>query len=172
MKKIFMILCMALMSVGAFAEKDDVNVGVSGHYNADSDYSQIGVGAKVQWECLKNIRLEGNAAYFFEKDGCEEIFAGVDAQYLIRLNKKGFNIYPMVGAGYRNSKDYTHINYHYENGVGTTTGSEREWDGSFNLDLGAGIEFPISDRLKINTDCRYFYLDDYPVISVGISLKL
>jgi len=164
MKKLFMILCMTLMSVGAFAEEGDVWVGVEGNYTLNHA-NNVGIGGKVQWECLKNVRLESNAVYFFKKDDHQFLDAQVNAHYLINLGKEDFNVYPVAGCVFRTEKFYYPANP--KTGAAETT----DKGNAFGMILGAGIEYPITSSVKLNTECRYIYLD-YCTISVGLSVKL
>lgn len=168
MKKLLMIMCLALMSVGAFAEKGDWNIGVDARYYLDSDYKNFGVGAKFQWECLQNFRLETDLAHMFEKDGYQTYEAEVNLQYLLRIGHSGFAVYPIVGAKYRYGRYYTH--FHYNNGE-LVSQSDPKWSGDINCQFGGGLEFPISEKVKINADCKYFAYDDAPEVSVGVAVK-
>jgi len=160
MKRIILMMCVALMSVGAFAEKNDAWVGVEGRYNLDS-HKNVGIGGKVQWECLKNIRLGASAVYYMKKNDYQNFDAQLSAQYLINLGKENFNFYPMAGGAYRYEK------YDYTSGNTVKTDD----NNAFDVLVGAGIEYPISDNVKINAECIYYYLDNFTV-GVGISVKL
>ena len=68
MKKLFLTLCVALFSVGAFAqEKGDMAVGASFNYNTDA--SMVGIGARYQYFIIDNLRCDAEFAYYLKKDG-------------------------------------------------------------------------------------------------------
>ena len=72
MKKLFLTLCVALFSVGAFAqEKGDMVVGGSLNFNTDA--SMIGVGPKFQYFIIDNLCGEAEAVYYFKKDGNTDV---------------------------------------------------------------------------------------------------
>ncbi len=164
MKKYFMILCVALMSVNAFAQKGSLWAGVDGKYSLN-DEKNVGIGGKLQWQCLDHLRLEANAAYFLEKNDFQFIDTQLKAQFLINLGKENFNFYPMAGGVFRHEqRDYVSQN-------GISGNNKSETDDVFNIVVGAGIEFPLSQRLKLNVECNYIYLD-YTTLSLGLALRL
>jgi len=170
MKKIFMIMCVALMSVTAFAQKGSVWVGGDLRYCLD-DYKNMGIDAKAQWQCLKFLRLEGNVGYLFEKDDYERLDAQVNAHLLINLGKDGLNIYPIGGFIFGHEKSTVQ----HSRTISGTDQSEwyysKDTDDAFDMLLGAGFEVPISNRVKINAEYKYLYLDTSE-ISVGIAVRL
>ncbi len=175
MKKIFIIMCMALMSVSTFAQKGSVWAGVEGRYNLtpDFDYSNFGVGAKMQWECLDHIRLEPAVGYFFKKDNYEALMAEINAHVLIKLNKNNFNIYPIVGGALIHAyKAESFRTKTMEDGTQKTEDYDFKWKDYIQVQVGAGLDYPINDRLKLNAECKYVYFADYPTISVGLCVKL
>ena len=65
MKKLFLMLCVALVSVGAFAQKGEQRVGLNLNYG--TEVANVGLGAKYQYGLTDAIRLEGGFDYFFKR---------------------------------------------------------------------------------------------------------
>ena len=99
MKKLFLMLCVALVSVGAFAQKGEQRVGLNLNYG--TEISNVGLGAKYQYGITDAIRIEGSLDYFFKKDGASMWDINVNAHYLFPFAEK-FAVYPLVGLTYTN----------------------------------------------------------------------
>ena len=64
MKKYFLIIFAALISLGASAQKGEQNIGA--HVLFGTDMSNFGIGAKYQYNVTNAIRLEGVADYYLK----------------------------------------------------------------------------------------------------------
>lgn len=158
MKKFLMAACMMLMSVAAFAQQGETAVGVNLNYGMHSDYKNFGLGAKVQYEFIDNVRAEAAFNYFFKKDNLSQWEVDLNVHYLFPIG--GVKIYPLAGLSLLNSK----VSY---KGFSSS-------DSDFGLNLGGGVEFPIAEKLKANAEVKYQIVNDFdrPVISVGVAYSL
>lgn len=158
MKKLLMIACMMLMGTAAFAQQGSTWVGVNANYGMHSDYKNFGVGAKVQYEFIDNVRAEASGNYFFKKDYCTMWDVNLNVHYLIPVG--GCKIYPLAGLTLLGSKVEI---------LGVSAS-----DSDFGANLGAGVEFPLSDAIKLNIEGKYQIVKDWnrPVISAGVSFAL
>ena len=142
MKKIMMIAAMMLLSVGAFAQGKfavGANAGVALY---GDDYNPFGVGAKLQYEFVESFRAEVAYNYWFAKEEAG-VKAGVmdidlNLHYLIPVSE-GLNVYPIVGA-----------NLAFTHGDGDS-------ESIFGFQGGFGIEYYLSDNVKLNLDAKYQY---------------
>lgn len=158
MKKLLMIAFMALVSTTMFAQKGSTWLGVNVNYGLHSDYKNLGAGVKAQYEFIDNVRAEASANYFFKKDYCTMWDVNLNAHYLIPVG--GLTVYPLAGV--------------------TLLGSEVEVfgvkasDSNLGLNVGAGLEFPITEGIKLNVEAKYQIVKDWdrPVISAGIAFAL
>ena len=150
-----MIAVMMLVSTAMFAEKGDTWVGVNANYGMHSDYKNFGVGVKAQWEFMDNIRLEPSFNYYFKKDYLSMYDLNLNVQYLIPVG--GVKIYPLAGVTLLGEK----VSY----------GGFSSSNSDIGLNLGAGVEFPLTDVLKLNIEGKYQIVKDWnrPVISVGVA---
>lgn len=81
MKKFFLMLCVALLSVGAFAQvKGDKSVGLNLSYG--TEISNLGIGVKGQYNFTDAIRGEASFDYFLKKDGLKMWDININAHYL------------------------------------------------------------------------------------------
>ena len=155
MKKLLMIAFMALMSTTMFAQAGTTYIGANVNYGLHSDYKNFGIGAKVQWEFVDNLRADISGNYFFKKDYLTQWDGNLNLHYLFHVG--GATIYPLAGL--------------------TLLGSKVEGfdgDSDFGANLGGGVEFMIGDGLKLNFEAKYQIVDhwDRPVISAGIAFPL
>ena len=142
MKKIMMIAAMMLLSVGAFAQGKfavGANAGIALY---GDDYNPFGVGAKLQYEFVESFRAEVAYNYWFAKEEAG-VKAGVmdidlNLHYLIPVSE-GLNVYPIVGA-----------NLAFTHGDGDS-------ESIFGFQGGFGIEYYLSDNVKLNLDAKYQY---------------
>ena len=64
MKKLMLIGCMLLASVAMFAQKGTMGVGLNLNYGLHSDFKNLGVGAKYQYEFIDHLRGEASFNYY------------------------------------------------------------------------------------------------------------
>ncbi len=146
MKKLMMIAALMLMSIGAFAQGKfavGANAGIAAYGNS---YNPFGIGAKLQYEFVESFRAELGYNYWFPKttsvlgvdykSGMMDI--DLNLEYLIPIID-GLYVYPLVGAN-----------------LGMTHG-----DGSsesiIGFQGGAGIEYYVAEKVKVNLDVKYQY---------------
>ena len=69
MKKILMTICLMLSGMSMMAEQGETWVGVNVmNVGMNSNYVNLGFGAKGQYEFLTNLRAEASFNYFLKKD--------------------------------------------------------------------------------------------------------
>ena len=160
MKKIMMIAAMMLLSVGAFAQGKfavGANAGVALY---GDDYNPFGVGAKLQYGFDGGFRTELAYNYWFAKEEAG-VKAGVmdidlNLHYLIPVSE-GLNVYPIVGA-----------NLAFTHGDGDS-------ESIFGFQGGFGIEYYLSDNVKLNLDAKYQYNKktvDYDIMGYKTSIDM
>ena len=170
MKKLFLTLCVALFSVGAFAqEKGDMAVGGSLNFNTKS--SMFGIGARYQYFIIDKLRADGEFAYYFKKDGVSMFTVLASANYLFNVADK-INVYPIAGLGFghssASSEDYSVTyegqTYNFSSGGASTT--------DFIGQIGAGAQYDFSDKIAGNFDAKVqFGSGTAFVLAAGIIYK-
>lgn len=152
MKKIFITMCVALVSVCAFAQKGEKAVGVNLSYG--TEISNIGIGVKGQYNFTDAIRGEVSFDYFLEKDYLKMWDINVNAHYLFNVAEK-IKVYPLVGLTYTNWSAFS------------------ESSGKFGANLGGGAQYDINEKLSLNLDIKYQLISDFnqAVFGVGATYK-
>ncbi len=179
MKKLFLTMCIALVSVGAFAQKGEKAVGVNLSYG--TEISNLGIGVKGQYGLTDAIRLEAGFDYFLEKDYLSMWDINVNAHYLFSVADK-IKVYPLVGLTYTNWKadlkgatqdfwggeyDEDISDYYDEEGGGSAS------EGKFGVNLGGGVLYDINDKWAVNFEIKYQLISDMnqAVFGLGIAYK-
>lgn len=151
MKKFFILICMTLISASSFAQKGKMDVGLHANYMLDSP-NNIGVGANIGYELIDNLRGVAEFNYFFKKDYVSYWNLEANVEYLFRLADNKLIIYPLAGLDF--------------------LGASVEGGGSsskLGLNLGAGIEFPLSDKLALKAEYNYKTQGDgWSLLKLGV----
>jgi len=168
LKSMIIAIAAVTMSVAVNAqEKGDMAVGGNLVFGSGDSYSNMGVGAKFQYNVTKPIRLEGSFTYFFEKDLASMWDLSVNAHYLFPVANQ-INVYPLAGVGILGTKvNIPTIDLDdwgiYGGGSASTS------EVCFNV--GGGIDFKITDKLILNAEVKYKIASDWNrlLLSAGIA---
>ena len=160
MKKYFLIIFAALISLGASAQKGEQNIGA--HVLFGTDMSNFGIGAKYQYNVTNAIRLEGVADYYLKTDHFSMFDVNINGHYLFHFNK--FTVYPFIGI------NYTHWNWDFDDEPGIEGGG----DGSIGFNIGGGAQYNLTDRLRIGAEIKYQTISglNTAIIGVGVTYSL
>lgn len=153
MKKLVIAVVALLMSISAFAQQGDKAIGVNLVYG--SEIKNIGLGIKGQYFFLDNVRGEASFNYFMKKDGIKWWELNANAHYM--LGNESMWFYPLAGFNLANLK-------------ADVPGSDSS--SKLGLNLGAGIQFPVSEMLDFTAEAKYVISDaDQFVIGIGLLYK-
>lgn len=181
MKKLFLAMCVALLSMSAQAqEKGDVAIGLRSGVNItkikvtgiEESVTNFGIGAFGQYSLSDHWRLELEGIYHPMKNHVSDLTLGLNVHYLFNLSD-AIKIYPTVGyaLAFVHSEDYT---------ISTTKGgatqsishdSENDTDGG--IQLGAGIQFNLNSNWFVAGEYKYQpgILGDGHVVMASIGYK-
>ncbi|MBQ6166732.1 MAG: porin family protein [Muribaculaceae bacterium] len=156
MKKIFTLVCALMLGIGvsqAQVGQGETAVGVNLVYG--SEIESLGLGARFQYGIIDHLRGEVGFNYFFEHKHTSWWDVNINAHYLVNLFNENFFIYPLAGLNYTMAK--------FE-------GVEKNHIG---LNLGAGVEYEISDHWGVNLEYRHTIIRkvDQGVIGLGLNYK-
>ena len=160
-----MTLCVALITLGASAQKGEQNVGAHVLYGTDA--SNIGLGVKYQNNITDAIRLEAVGDYYLKTDGFSMFDVNVNGHYLFPLSDK-VTVYPLVGINYTSWKQESFISYGEEHG-----GLDIK-DSSIGLNIGGGIQYKLTDKIRIGAELKYQTISgaSTAVIGAGVTFTL
>jgi outer membrane protein X len=170
MKKILMTICLMLSGMSMMAEQGETWVGVNVmNVGMNSNYVNLGFGAKGQYEFLTNLRTEASFNYFLKKDYHTMWDVNLNIHYLLHFGQ--LTAYPLVGGGLM---DRTYEDTYLPLYDSTISG-EIFSDRYLGANVGAGVEYPVNEWLKVNAEgkCQFVqHHDPRPVVSVGVAFKL
>ena len=180
MKKLMMLFCVALMSVGASAQEyyeeeyegaqaGDWAIGLELGMGFGDSYVNFGLMPKVQYYVTDAFRPEVSFDYFIQKDHLSVWDININLHYLFHM-KSGIYIYPILGATFQ----HTHTTDIPEIKDGILTGkTTTENEGRFGLNAGAGMQYDITPNLYCNLEMRYQYVKDFGrgILQIGIGYR-
>lgn len=159
-------MCAMLVSIGAFAQKGEKNVGAHVLYGTDA--KNIGLGVKYQQNITDIIRLEAVGDYYLKTDGFTMFDVNVNGHYLFPLSDK-VTAYPLVGINYTHWKQDWEVEY---DGIEMDFGGFK--DSSIGLNIGGGIQYKLTDKIRIGAELKYQTISgaSTAVIGAGITYTL
>lgn len=175
MKKIFLAMCVALVCLNASAQKDEQNVGA--HVLYGTNMSNIGLGVKYQYNVTDAIRLEGVGDYYLKKDGFSMWDLNVNGHYLFPISDKAV-AYPLIGINYTHWKQDGFVEFDSDEDKEQWIqrgGSDGEMnDGSIGLNIGGGIQYNLTDKIRVGAELKYQTISGYntAIVSIGVTYTL
>ncbi len=189
MKKLMMLFCVALMSVGASAQEyyeeeeegakaGDWAIGLDLGMGFGDSYVNFGLMPKVQYYVTDAFRPEISFDYFIQKDNLSVWDINLNLHYLFHM-KYGIYIYPILGATFQ----HTHASFDElkldDNGLPVLKNGKEVYEtvtenkGRFGLNAGAGVQYDITPNLYCNLEMRYQYVKDFGrgILQVGIGYR-
>ena len=153
MKKICVFTLMLFFTSIMFAQKGEKSIGLDLGYNTTTE--NTGIGLRFQYNLENRFRIAPSFNYFFENNDHSGLEANLDAHYLFPLTH-GLVMYPVVGLNYSN------IDW------------DGDEDGGFGINLGMGIQFPISKQISFGTEYKravLFDLSDMEIVTFNLAYK-
>jgi len=137
MRKLFMTLCVALISLGASAQQGTATFGAHASFLLQ-DNKNIGIGANIGYEFIDNVRGVAEFDYYFKKDYVTAWEVDANVEYLLRLAEGKFTIYPLFGLNVFGAKV-----------EGLDSNSK------LGVNIGGGIEVPVASSVAIKLEYNY-----------------
>ena len=172
MKK-FLVTALIIMSISASAQKDEKAAGINLSYG--TEHKALGIGIKGQYGITDAIRAEASFDYFLKKDGLSMWDVNLNAHYLFSLTDK-LKVYPLAGLTFTNWKfdnafeieiDPEYAQYLDEDDYySSASGSESK----FGVNLGAGLQYDLTDKLSLNVEAKYQLISDFDQMMFGVGI--
>lgn len=165
MKKSILSFIVFLMFLG-FAKSQ--SIGLMLGYG--SKIEQIGIGANAEFGLTEKLKIAPSFLYYFTEDhdfaktNLWELNGNLN-YYFIDSNEMG--VYGIGGL------NYTHISVKADSPFGGFGGNYSESSGKIGLNLGAGLNYNISERLSPYAELKFVISDyDQLVAMIGMKYKL
>lgn len=172
MRRAILIVCFALLSIGAYAQKGNFGAGIGAFYG--TEISKIGGGAKLQYYFNDYVRGELGANLYAKNEDVSTWDLNLNFHYLANLAKHKFYLYPLVGVTmsfwkFDTLSDATSDILDSE----VTYTEEDNKESRFGTNLGMGFQYNINDLTAIFIEGRYQMIGDFNqgVFGIGISRR-
>jgi len=197
-KTLFMFAALVMLATSASAQfsnskssrtsSDDSRGAIGVNVSlATGDIGTIGFGAKAQYRFIDQFRGEASFNYFLKKDYVSSWDVNLNFHYLIPV-ANSIKVYPLAGVTYKRVitdiegamedalGDWYDLYRAYGSGSSSSSSSSSDSSnstGKFGANLGAGVDFDLSDSWKLNFETKYQLISDYGqvVFTVGAAYK-
>ena len=184
-KTLFMFAALVMLATSASAQfsnskssrasSDDSKWAVGVNVLYGTEVGSVGFGAKFHVNIIQALRAEGEFDYFLKKDYVSAWNASVNFHYQFTV-ANGLRVYPLAGVTYIRviSDNEGLVKDIWGPYASDYSGDASTSDGTFGANLGAGIEYDLSDSWKINYETKYQLLGkgiDQVVFSAGVAYK-
>ena len=180
-KTLFMFAALVMLATSAYAQfsnskssrasSDDSRGAIGVNVTYGTEVGSVGFGVKGQYRFIDQFRGEAAFEYFLKKDNVSAWDVNVNLHYLIPV-ANNLKVYPLAGVTYmRIIYDYgtdvnnglsdlsdweRFYNAYYGGGSSSSVSDDSSIsDGHFGANLGAGIEYDLSDSWKIGFETKY-----------------
>lgn len=171
MRKLFLTAVIALLSIGAYAQKGQTYLG--GQLAYPTDLASLGIGVKGGYGITDAIRAQATFDYFLKKNNVSWWDLNLDVHYLFPLGNN-IKVYPLAGLTYlRGSVDGFTQTVNTPDGTVTVGSNESYSDGNLGLNLGGGFQYDLTDKLVLNAEVKFQIIKNtnQGVISAGLAYK-
>ncbi len=166
MRKLLTAILLAFIGLAHTWAQNGTNafsVGANVVYGSLSD--NLGLGVRVQYTLLNNLRTEAGFNYFFKNDGVSLWDINLNAEYLFGLLDNKLYLYPIAGLSFAHTNaDKTRLESDY------ISGGDHD-HSAFGLNMGVGAEYRLTHRIGISLEYRHSIMKDIDqgVIGLGIN---
>ncbi|MBP5770393.1 MAG: outer membrane beta-barrel protein [Bacteroidaceae bacterium] len=166
MKKFVLSLCLALMSVGTYAQEyydegaaaGDWGLGFGINMGFGSGITNFGIQIpKVQYYFASRTRAEFSFDYFMKtKETVDWDIALNIHPYIVPIKDTGLHIYPLAGITFMHRKILS------------------ENFGRLGFNIGGGVQYDITEKIYVNFEAKYLYVNDFDHggFNLGIAYRL
>ena len=161
MKKIFLVLMMAMTLMMGHAESGEWNVGGQVVYGSKAETAGIGLHVK---NCLTDaVRASLSGNYYLKHEGVSAFDINLEANYLFGLGER-VRVYPLAGVV---------LGIWHADGIDVSYGgmdfsADGATDSKFGANLGGGIDYLVSDHFGLNAEVKYQIISHASQVVFGI----
>ena len=154
MKKLLMMLLLAVVSLGAYAqtEQGQSALGFNIGYGFDSKNATLGVD--YRYNITDEVRINPELTYFVKNDHHSTWAIDLNAHYLVKLSDM-FGFYPLAGLDLSFWK--------WDAGHGLSQNFTR-----FGVNVGLGGEVYATDNITVGLEVKYNIIKDFDQALIGV----
>ena len=167
MKKVLLVLLLAIVSTGAFAQQG----AVSGHIKAglQFDPTRFGVGAEGRYGFTNEIRGAADVLFFVPKDRVTGLDINVNAHYVFQV-ADGLDLYPLAGLNVSNGRWSASGDMKK---ILKATGQKTSYGSTnFGFNIGCGTDYALNEKNYLNAEFKYTFGDgDFAQLMFGYGFR-
>lgn len=158
MKRILWVALLAVISLGAFAQKGQQSVGFNIGYGFDSKNATLGLD--YRYNLTDEVRLSPSLTYFVKNDGISAWNIDMNAHYVFMLSDM-FGFYPLAGLNLSFWKFGYKIDEY----------SVSQNETRFGANVGLGVELYATSQLTVGLEAKYTIIKDFdqPLLGVRVA---
>ena len=171
MRKLFLTAVIALLSIGAYAQKGQTYLG--GQLAYPTEIESLGIGVKGGYGITDAIRAQATFDYFLKKNNVSWWDLNLDVHYLFPLGNN-IKVYPLAGLTYLHASADGVIQSFDEHTGKVVEGSKYSYsDGNLGVNLGGGFQYDLTNKLVLNAEVKFQIIKNtnQGVISAGLAYK-
>ncbi len=158
MKKIVMLIMLAVISLGASAqiERGRSSVGLNLGYGFDTENPIIGID--YRYALTNAIRINPGLSHYIKKDGLKAWAIDLNAHYVVRLSDM-FRFYPLAGVD---------LSFWDQELIKEPRVEDSESKTRVGLNLGLGLEMYATERILVGLEFKYQIISKVDQAILGI----
>lgn len=173
MKRLMLVVCLTLLSIGAYAQKGKYGAGIAAVYG--TEISKVGVGVKGQYYFNDFVRGEVGLNIYAKNDGVSCWDANINFHYLANIAKNRLYLYPLVGVSFSQWKFDMSDGFMGEIPDTESDSQYAQYEDTkefrFGPNLGLGLQFNINELTAITLEGRYQLIGDFDQAIMGIGIQ-
>lgn len=148
MKRILLVVLLAVISLGAYAQKGTQSVGFNIGYGFTSENATLGLD--YRYNLTDAVRLSPSLSYFVKNDGLSAWNIDMNAHYVFPLSEM-FGFYPLAGLNLSFWKFSCMLDDH----------SISQNETRFGANVGLGAELYATEQLTVGIEGKYTIIKDF-----------
>ena len=168
MKKNILLLIVAMvLSANLFAQgfdKSKLRAGVGVVYA--TEIANVGINVNGAYSITDEWEGAVGFTHVFEKNYVTYNILDLDAHYIFYQEDEKFNVYGLAGLGFNSAK----VNIPSTTIYGITVEGTDASSTSLGLNLGAGLNYKLSDKINLAPEIRYTIMDG-SFLRIGASVQ-
>lgn len=149
MKKLIVIIALALLSTAGYAQHRRSSVGVNVGYALDGESATFGLD--FRHKVWRNVRIAPSFTHMFRNNGLSAWYLDFDGHYVVPVTRN-FAFYPIGG-------------------LGMSVWNVKGHDGNYTrvgLNVGLGAELYATDEVSVGMDMKYNLTKDYDQALIAV----
>lgn len=152
MKRLVVMLMLAVTSMGVYAQQGQSSVGFTIGYGFDSENATLGLD--YRYNVTDEFRLTPSLTHFVKNDGLSAWAIDMNAHYVFKLSEM-FGFYPLGGLS---------LSF-WKASLGKNVSAN---ETRFGANVGLGAELYATDKVTVGLEAKYNIIKDLDQAMIGV----